>query len=61
MDPVGWFIATLHNLIGHEQAAAVIGGAMGDRGACLLCGYEAHPTEEGRQAVIRALVPEVTS
>lgn len=55
MDTIGWFIATLHQLIGHDHAAAVIGQPPGNREDCLICQYEQHPDEESRQAVIAAL------
>lgn len=55
MDPIGWFIATTHQLLGHDKAAAVMGQPPGDKGKCLLCQYEADPTGERRQAVIAAI------
>lgn len=55
MDTFGWFIATLHQFLGHDKAAAFIGVPAGDKDACLICQYEAHPSEAGRQAVIEAL------
>ena len=57
MDQIGWFIGTLHQLIGHDAAAAVIGATAGDKGACLLCQYERDPTDERRKAAVRALAP----
>jgi len=30
-DPIGWFIGTLHQLIGHDATAAVIEAAPGDK------------------------------
>ena len=57
MDPIGWYIATLHNLLGHAQAAAVLGVPAGDRAACLICAHERHPTEDTRAAVVAALRP----
>lgn len=42
MDPIGVFIATLHNMVGHDVAAALIGFTPGDKAACLLCQYERH-------------------
>jgi len=57
MDPIGWFIGTLHQLIGHDTTAAIIGASSGDKSACLLCQYEREPTDERRKAVYRALAP----
>jgi hypothetical protein len=57
MDPIGWCIANLHQLLGHDKTAAVIGAAPGDKSACLLCQYEREPTDERRQAAYRALAP----
>jgi len=61
MDAIGWFIATTHQLLGHDKTAAVIGQPPGDKSQCLICAYERHPTEERRQAVITALAPESRS
>lgn len=55
MDPIGWFLVTLHGLLGHDKAAAFIGQPAGDRDACVICAYERQPTAEARQAVIRAI------
>ena len=57
MDSIGWFIATLHQFIGHDQAAAFIGVPPGDKNACLICQYEQSPDDLKRQAVVRALAP----
>jgi len=57
LDPIGWFIATTHQMLGHDKAAAVLGQSPGDRAACLICEHERGPSEETRQAVIRALSP----
>jgi hypothetical protein len=40
MDIVGWFIVTLHQMLGHNKAAAVIGCPPYNRNACILCRYE---------------------
>lgn len=61
MDTIGWFIATLHQLIGHDEAAWMIGFTPGNRGDCLLCQYERAPDDLRRQAVVRALAPVKTS
>jgi len=43
MDTIGWFIATLHNLVGHDTAAAFLGQPTGDKSACVICQYEQYP------------------
>jgi len=58
LDAFGWFIATTHQMLGHDKVAAVIGQPPGDKNACLICAHERRPTEKTRQAVIRALAPE---
>ena len=58
LDAIGWFIATTHELIGHDKAAAVLGQAPGDKEGCLICAYERERTPEARAAVIKALAPE---
>ena len=58
MDAIGWFVATLHDLIGHDPAAAFIGQPPGDRDDCLLCRHQREPNDLTRQAVIRALRPD---
>jgi hypothetical protein len=58
MDPIGWFIATLHQMLGHDKAAAVAGQPPGDKSACVICAYERQPTAENRQRVVDALAPE---
>jgi hypothetical protein len=55
MDAFGWFIATSHHLLGHDQTAALIRQPPGNREDCLICQYEHDPTEERKQAVLRAL------
>jgi hypothetical protein len=55
MDAIGWYIATMHQLLGHDQAAAALGVPPGDRSVCVLCAYEAGPTPERRAAVLAAL------
>jgi hypothetical protein len=61
VDTIGWFIATLHQLLGHGKAAAVLGQPPGDRAACLICQHEARPTAASRQAVIDALAPKAAA
>ena len=55
MDPIGVFIATLHQTIGHDKAAAFIGVPAGDKAACLLCQYEKAPGQPERVAVEQAI------
>jgi hypothetical protein len=57
VDSIGWFIATLHTLTGHDAAADLIGAARGDHAACLICQYENDPTDARRAAVVHALSP----
>ena len=57
MDAIGQFLATLHHLVGHDKAAALIGMSPGDKRQCLLCQHEQAPTEASRQAVYAALAP----
>ena len=58
LDAIGWYMAMLHELLGHDKAAIVLGQAPGgDTSSCLICIYERDRTEEARQAVIRALAP----
>ena len=57
MDSIGWFIGTLHQFVGHDAAAAVIGAKPGAKTVCLMCLYEREPTDERRRAVTRALAP----
>jgi hypothetical protein len=40
MDTIGWFIATLHQMLGHTAAARFLGQPVGDQTACILCRYE---------------------
>ena len=61
MDPFGWFIATTHQMLGHDKTAAFIGQPPGSKNDCLLCQYEANPDDAGRQAVIGALAVPATT
>lgn len=61
MDPVGRLIASLHNVLGHDKAAAYLGVPAGDKRDCLICAYEACPDDLARQRVIRALAPPATT
>ena len=55
MDPIGWYIATMHGFFGHDKAAAMMGVPAGDKDECALCRYERTRTDEDRQAVIDAI------
>lgn len=58
MDSVMWLIANLHQMIGHDKAAKVLGVnpyPFGPDVACVLCTYEASPTDENKAAVEAAL------
>ena len=55
LDHIGWYIATLHQLLGHDKAAVVLGQDPGNREGCLICAHEAAPTGESRAAVIAAI------
>jgi hypothetical protein len=59
MDAIGWFIATTHQLLGHDKTAALIGQSSGNKEACLLCQYERTRSENDRLAVLAALAPEM--
>lgn len=58
LDPIGWYIANLHSLLGHDKAAAVLGQDPGDKNACVICAYERHPAPASKRAVYRALAPQ---
>jgi hypothetical protein len=55
MDIISWYVATLHGMLGHDKTAAFIGQPAGDRAECLLCIYEAHPTQENRERLLAEL------
>jgi hypothetical protein len=55
VDAIGWFIANLHAMLGHEKAAAVMGVPAGDTAACVICRYERTRSEEDRQVVLDLL------
>jgi hypothetical protein len=57
VDAIGWFIANLHEVLGHEKAAAVMGVPVGDQAACVICRYERTRSEEDRQVVLDVLRP----
>jgi hypothetical protein len=57
VDAIGWFIATTHELLGHEKAAAVMGVPVGDAAACVICRFERTRSSEDRQVVLALLRP----
>ena len=58
LDSIGFLIVSLHQSIGHDKTAVVIGMPAGDKSACLICAYMRQPDDLTRQAVIRALAHE---
>lgn len=40
LDILDWFIATLHQMIGHDKTAAVLAQPAGDQAECVLCRFE---------------------
>ncbi len=56
LDRIGWYIATMHSLLGHDKTAVFIGAPIGDRENCLICQYEQSPDARKKQAVIDALM-----
>jgi hypothetical protein len=57
MDAIGWYMAVMHQVLGHDKAAQVFGVPAGDKTACLICRYEADPTDLNRAVVEAALSP----
>jgi hypothetical protein len=57
MDPIAWFIATLHSISGHDVTAALTGTGPDDKASCVLCRFERDPSTANQQAVIEALKP----
>ena len=55
MDVIGWYIGTLHQLLGHDKASVVLGVPAGDKSQCSLCRFEANPTPQNRQVVVDAI------
>lgn len=55
MDIFGWFVANVHQMLGHDTAAAFIGQPSGSKNDCLLCQYDRAPTDANRVAVVSAL------
>jgi hypothetical protein len=59
MDPIGWFIATTHQILGHDKCAQVLGVDPHDGEVCKLCEYEKNPSDEGKREIIRSIgMPE---
>lgn len=40
LDTVGWYIATMHQLLGHDKTAAFLGQPPYNANTCVLCQYE---------------------
>lgn len=40
MDSIGVFIANLHQMLGHDKAAAFLGEDPLDKSSCILCLYD---------------------
>jgi len=40
MDAIGWYMATLHQLLGHDKAAQVLGQPPYNAEMCVLCLFE---------------------
>lgn len=57
LDVIGWFLATTHQMLGHDKTAALIGQPAGDKSQCLICRYEQGDPGVSKQAVINALQP----
>lgn len=57
LDTVSWYIATTHQLLGHDKTAVVLGQDPGDKKACVLCRYERG--QVSREDVIERLGVEV--
>lgn len=55
MDVIGWFIGNLHQLLGHEKTAQVLGVEAGDKAECLLCRFERGDPDVPRERVIAAI------
>lgn len=58
LDPFGWYIVHMHQILGHDKAAIAMGQDIGDKRLCIICAYERNPTPEGREAVYAAMAPE---
>lgn len=58
LDPIGWYIATMHQLLGHDKAAAALGVPPFDKADCLICRYESTGSNEDILAVAAALAPQ---
>lgn len=56
MDRIGWYIATIHQLLGHDKAAFVLGVDPDDKAACVICIYEREPTPERKRTIEGTLV-----
>jgi hypothetical protein len=61
MDAIGWYIATTHQLLGHDKAAALAGQPPGNKDECVICRYERSHAEADRLAVLAALEPSTAN
>jgi hypothetical protein len=55
VDPIGIFIAHMHQLLGHTTTARFLGQPVGDKRTCVLCIFERNPTPANKQAVVQAI------
>ena len=53
LDAIGWYIATLHQVLGHAKAAAVLGQPPYNPDTCVLCLHDRN--QATRADVINAL------
>lgn len=59
MDIIGWYLATSHQMLGHDKAAALLGVDPGDKTRCILCRFEAgQASREDVQRQIGQAEPE---
>jgi hypothetical protein len=56
LDPIGAYIANLHNLLGHDKTALVLGSPAGEKPDCILCRHDQGLAT--REEVITALAAE---
>lgn len=62
VDPIGWFIGTLHQTLGHDQTAAFLGALPGSQADCILCRYEGGvATREEAARALNGLPPVSTA
>ena len=56
LDTIGWYIVNLHQLLGHNKAAAILGQPPYNRDTCILCLYD--KDEVTREQVIERIGKE---